>query len=194
MILLVSLFPAYAQQTPNIDFGTNAGDWVDDGECDDPRFEGPGSARELVESDRMRDANDCSALFARNEISLRSTVLDKRFDFGDDSSQWANDGECDDPRFEGSAVAVILLEDDLGRDASDCRALFSAGKISLSPGGGADRVSFGNNTSQWANDGECDDPRFEGKGMAQTLLDEDRGRDANDCSTLYFLDRISVKN
>ena len=30
---------------------------------------------------------------------------------------------------------------------------------------------FGDNTSQWANDGECDDPRFEGEGAAETLLD-----------------------
>ena len=26
-------------------------------------------------------------------------------DFGDDSSEWANDGECDDPRFEGTGSA-----------------------------------------------------------------------------------------
>ena len=37
-------------------------------------------------------------------------------DFGDDSGQFANDDECDDPRFGG------LLDSHLGRDATDCRS------------------------------------------------------------------------
>ena len=45
----------------------------------------------------------------------------------------------------------------------------------------AQNVSFGDNSSDWANDGECDDPRFAGSGVADILLDEDRGHDANDC-------------
>lgn len=52
-------------------------------------------------------------------------------DFGDDASQWANDGECDDPRFEGEGAADTLLEQDRGHDAADCRELFAAGRISL---------------------------------------------------------------
>lgn len=42
-------------------------------------------------------------------------------------------------------------------------------------------INYGNNSSQWAFDGECDDPRFYGPGMADTLLEEDMGRDASDC-------------
>ena len=35
-------------------------------------------------------------------------------------------------------------------------------------------VDFGDDASRWANDGECDDPRFEGNGMAPALINEDR--------------------
>ena len=36
---------------------------------------------------------------------------------------------------------------------------------------------------EWANDNECDDPRFEGEGMTSTpLLQEDVQRDATDCA------------
>lgn len=51
--------------------------------------------------------------------------------FGDDSSAWANDGECDDPRFEGRGMAATLVADDLGHDATDCRRLYEAGDIRL---------------------------------------------------------------
>jgi hypothetical protein len=52
-------------------------------------------------------------------------------DFGDNSSEWADDGECDDPRFEGSGSAATLLDEDLGHDAADCRALFEQGRVAL---------------------------------------------------------------
>ncbi len=51
--------------------------------------------------------------------------------FGDDASVWANDGECDDPRFVGAGMAEVLLDEDLLHDATDCRALFGRGSISL---------------------------------------------------------------
>ncbi|MEL1249949.1 hypothetical protein [Aurantiacibacter gilvus] len=56
-------------------------------------------------------------------------------DYGDDSSTWANDGECDDPRFEnapgsdGRGMAAVLLEQDSGHDASDCQMLVESGSI-----------------------------------------------------------------
>ena len=49
---------------------------------------------------------------------------------------------------------------------------------------------WGDNTSEWANDGECDDPRFDGIGMASTLRNEDRFHDAYDCETLFSLGDI----
>ena len=56
-------------------------------------------------------------------------------DYGDDTSTWANDGECDDPRFEnapgsdGRGMAAVLLEQDEGHDATDCQMLVDSGSI-----------------------------------------------------------------
>lgn len=116
-------------------------------------------------------------------------------DFGDDESNWANDGECDDPRFAGEGVADTLVESDLLHDASDCRALYVAGSIVLienntpadEPG-----VDFGDNSSTWAFDGQCDDPRFAGRGMSALLLDTDLFHDADDCRTLFEQDSIRL--
>lgn len=56
-------------------------------------------------------------------------------DFGDDSSEWANDNECDDPRFEGPGMtATVLLEEDSGHDATDCRTAFERGDLQLRGG------------------------------------------------------------
>jgi hypothetical protein len=51
--------------------------------------------------------------------------------FGDDSSSWSFDGECDDPRFIGDGMANVLLEEDRLADATDCRLLFESGRIRL---------------------------------------------------------------
>ena len=56
--------------------------------------------------------------------------------FGDDNGDWANDGECDDSRFEGPGMtATPLLEEDVGHDATDCRTAFAAGQLQLRGGG-----------------------------------------------------------
>jgi len=112
-------------------------------------------------------------------------------DFGDNSSTWANDGECDDPRFEGEGAADTLLDADRGHDAADCRALFNAGRVALRGAGGS--IDFGDDESEWARDGECDDPRFEGAGMAATLVEADAYHDATDCRTLLGRQRISLR-
>ncbi len=115
---------------------------------------------------------------------LRRTI------FGDDSSEWANDGECDDPRFFGEGMATDLGTMDVGRDASDCRALLEAGRIAeRNPllemaATTCSTIDFGDNSSEWANDGVCDDPRFAGFGVDHMLLMQDRGRDADDCRHL----------
>ena len=164
-----------------IDFGDDASRWAGNGECDDPRFEGPGMAIKLLEEDRGHDATDCRALFEQSQIRLRPGAVG--IDFGDDASLWANDGECDDPRFGGPGMASILNEEDRAHDATDCRALFEQSQIRLRPG--AVGIDFGDDASLWANNGECDDPRFEGLGMADVRLDEDRAHDATDCRALF---------
>ena len=54
---------------------------------------------------------------------------EESLEFGDDSSEWANDGECDDPRFEGDGMSATLMDQDQARDATDCRKLFETGRI-----------------------------------------------------------------
>ena len=115
--------------------------------------------------------------------------------FGNNSSEWAHDGECDDPRFVGRGMADILLDEDAFADAADCRALYQSGAIRLRGGGNTKSAggNFGDNTSEWAFDGECDDPRFTGPGVDEILLDEDLGHDAADCQALFDKGRIRWK-
>ena len=203
VLITFSLFVATgANAQDSVNFGNDTSQWANDGECDDPRFEGQGMASILLDEDAYRDATDCRSLYNRGMIRLkgssgRTAPASGSVNFGDNTSQWANDGECDDPRFEGRGMATTLLSEDLGRDANDCRSLFNSGMIRLraSSGGGAssNTINFGDNTSQWANDGECDDPRFEGEGVAATLLSEDLGRDANDCRTLFNRGMIRLR-
>ncbi len=49
--------------------------------------------------------------------------------YGNDSSTWAFDNECDDPRFYGPGTDEILLSSDAFRDATDCRNLCYAGLV-----------------------------------------------------------------
>jgi len=53
------------------------------------------------------------------------------FVWGNNSSQWANDGDCDDPRFTGPWAHSLLVPEDAFSDANDCRALFAEGKVFL---------------------------------------------------------------
>lgn len=55
----------------DIEWGDNSSEWANDGECDDPRFAGPGAAVGNNASDRYHDANDCRSLYQRGELYLR---------------------------------------------------------------------------------------------------------------------------
>lgn len=187
---------AFAQ---TIDFGDDTSSWSNDGECDDPRFEGPGVAGVLVDADILHDATDCEALYNAGEISFigqmsggDDPIPAGPIDFGDDTSLFANDGECDDPRFVGSHTAIEQIEADRGHDASDCRELFEEGLIELaqSPQQSVAGIDFGDDSGQWSNDGECDDPRFDGEGSAVNLDDAHLGRDATDCRDLFLAERV----
>ncbi len=110
--------------------------------------------------------------------------------FGDNSSTWANDGECDDRRFTGSNMASDLDTDDILHDANDCRSAYENGLIRLvDPEVGkaatvCAEIRFGDDSSTWAKDGECDDYRFEGTGMTSIISTDDVGKDATDCKRL----------
>ena len=116
-------------------------------------------------------------------------------DFGDNASKWANDGECDDPRFTGLGMtATPLLKEDILHDATDCEQAYNASRIRLrGKETSASDIDFGDDSSKWSNDGECDDPRFSGQGMTTTpLLEEDSMHDATDCKTAFDAGRLSV--
>ncbi|WP_052340996.1 hypothetical protein [Salinarimonas rosea] len=183
--------------TAGIDFGDDTGRWPNDGECDDPRFEGAGMAAQPFEEERLRDAGDCRRLFEGGAVALRSDDVAPGpqsadgIDFGDDTGRWPNDGECDDPRFEGAGMAAQPLEQERLRDAGDCRRLFEEGAVALRTDDvapvpqSAEGIDFGDDTGRWPNDDECDDPRFEGAGMAGAPSAEELMRDASDCRRLF---------
>lgn len=186
-----------------IDFGDDTSHWARDGECDDPRFAGTGAATELLPVDLGRDATDCRAAYDGGTVtfigpqstqSAQSAVTE--IDYGDDTGDWARDGECDDPRFAGTGVASELLEADRGRDASDCRAAVAAGTASFLGGDTTSPLGefdYGGDWSRWANDGECDDLRFSGPGTAKKLLSEDLQGDATDCRALEAQGAVSIR-
>ncbi|WP_128892290.1 hypothetical protein [Erythrobacter sp. HKB08] len=122
------------------------------------------------------------------------------FDFGDDESIFARDGECDDMRFEGAGMTdTPLLESDIGHDATDCRVAYEQGRLTYRGDGpssvrDSSMIIWGDDNGQWANDGECDDMRFEGPGMTSTpLLEEDVKHDATDCRLAYEQGRLDLK-
>ncbi|WP_265562757.1 hypothetical protein [Sphingomicrobium arenosum] len=232
--------PAMAQDRSSIVFGNDTGRYAEDGECDDPRFEGAGMAKTGGSNDlQYKDASDCRAAFEAGRISVRSELpapptppvppndgrvlpsiapapLSSAIDFGDDSGRFSEDGKCDDPRFEGPGMASLTPTGDLaGKDASDCRTLHAEGRVTLIDTSGernsiretgsrpldeAPQVNgaftagnahrslaegdFGNDDSLYANDGECDDPRFAGPGVALSASDEHLGEDASDCRAM----------
>ena len=52
--------------------------------------------------------------------------------WGDDASQFAKDGECDDKRFVGAGMtSTILIDSDIKHDATDCRTAFAQGRLTL---------------------------------------------------------------
>ena len=184
----------------SIEFGDDTGRFALDGECDDPRFEGAGMG---IAGDRGRDATDCRELFASGRIAVRAgdggDAGPRDIDFGDDTGQFALDGECDDPRFEGAGMGIAEgISDHRGRDATDCRGLRDSGRIARRPVDAGDvgrlSIDFGDDTGQFALDGECDDPRFEGAGMGLPGGNSShRDHDATDCRVLFDSGRVTVR-
>src|SRR5690606_24419970 len=99
------------------------------------------------------------------------------------------------PDFVGPGAVTDPYDANRLGDATDCRAAFIAGTVTLrapdgtSPGG----FEYGNDTSRWANDGQCDDMRFTGAGMAKKLDYDDMRADATDCRTLEEAGEISIR-
>lgn len=83
-ILLTSALAAYAGTEPR--FGDDHSKWANDGQCDDPRFEGAGSANTMLDADRTHDATDCERLFEQGRIALRTDNERRSNDSGVPSS------------------------------------------------------------------------------------------------------------
>lgn len=119
--------------------------------------------------------------------------------FGSNSSEYANDNECDDPRFTGGGMATSLHVNNIGKDARDCQTLFSAQRIRLArtqdqwDTAQCRSIDYGNNSSTWARDNECDDPRFTGPGVDELLVFEDLKSDAADCRALCNAGEVWLK-
>lgn len=129
----LALFALPAQAAPKFSFGTDGGEYANDGECDDPRFEGRGmTLTPLLSEDILNDASDCRAAYEAGSIQLRGIDANGVPDFGDDNGEYANDGECDDMRFKGEGMTLTpLLEEDIMHDATDCGTAYASGKIEL---------------------------------------------------------------
>lgn len=116
-------------------------------------------------------------------------------EFGDDTGEFASDGECDDVRYIGEGMAEVLLTDSIGKDASDCKAAFAAGTISVNalhavPANDA-AIDFGDDKSEFAMDGECDDIRFVGPDSGRMIyITDDIGHDASDCKTAFSSGKV----
>ncbi len=133
-------------------------------------------------------------------VTLAENLLSDGVQFGDDSGQWANDGECDDRRFFGAGMAGSISWGSLARDATDCAAAYQAGTArlwSLPEAKAATQCSaidFGDDFGEYANDNECDDYRFEGRGVAMHLDREDIGHDATDCQRLCNFGVLALRD
>jgi len=121
----------------DVNFGNDDGEWSIDGECDDRRFFGAGMAASLSWEFIGADATDCREAFKAGTVQLwvpadaQAATQCNAIDFGNDNGEYPMDGECDDRRFEGPAVARILSPDNVKGDATDCSRLCSFGVISV---------------------------------------------------------------
>ena len=192
-------------ETYRIVFGNNLGHWTSDGECDDPRFRNvpgalePGMARFLNREGVGRDAADCRKALVAKTIELRPNDHRDGINFGNDRSLWAFDFECDDARFEATdahpddaevRMTQVISANYIGKDATDCRGGYDQNSLRFTVIQELDGIKFGTNSSVFAYNGECDDPRFEDAPggvahMASYLAQDDRGADAIDCYRAY---------
>ncbi len=121
--------------------------------------------------------DDASALSATNPGILFSSPLSGNYNIWVGS--YLNDGV-------GNSAKLVITEWDedswssLNLDGN--AAALAAVSGSAAPGG---EVDFGDDASTWANDDECDDQRFQGRGMAASFSDADMFHDASDCRRLF---------
>ncbi|MDN3645738.1 hypothetical protein QWY75_05910 [Pontixanthobacter aestiaquae] len=116
-----------------INWGDDSGEWANDSECDDFRFVGPAMAEALLIDGVGKDASDCRDAYSKKSVTLNplfnAGADNTGINFGNDTSAFAKNGHCDDVRFTGTYAAdTIYLVDDIGNDATDCKAAVDAGE------------------------------------------------------------------
>lgn len=121
-------------------------------------------------------------------------------DFGDADGREAGDGLCADRRFTGAGMSPAPWSPlDVRNDMTDCRDQWRAGRIDWrTPStlgiaaitGLHDGIDFGMDGGSWANDGQCDDLRFAGPGMAPPAVLRQSGSDRSDCLVAYLANRV----
>ncbi len=123
----------------NVSFGDDTATFANDGECDDPRFYGPGATSDVDWASAGRDAADCKASLDEGTVTfwnpaegLQPVICDAA-DFGEDLGEEAGNGLCDDPRFV-SFGGFMNFEDAIGADASDCKRICELGILYTYPG------------------------------------------------------------
>lgn len=130
---------------------------------------------------------------------IAAPVAAQDINYGNDTAEWANDGECDDRRFFGAAMADQISWEFVGMDATDCRTAFENGTVQLWDMNASraatqcKTINFGNDTGEYPVDGECDDRRFEGPAVARVLNPENVSGDATDCSRLCAFGVVSLR-
>ena len=110
-------------ETGDLQFGDDSGTYANDDACDDGRFHDDGDGFTYKRQHVMHDATDCRAELASGNISLQ-------LDFGDNLGQYADDGTCDDSRFNGDGRSILMTDSHIRKDAKDCIAAYQAGTIS----------------------------------------------------------------
>lgn len=128
-----------------------------------------------------------SGLFAEGRsprLENSEPGLSANIDFGRDSGLLAHDGICNDPRFAGPGMGIII-SDHLLADATDCRNAVERRLVFLSAEAPGFEIDFGDNSGHWVFDGECDDPRFGGALLSHIY------RDAADCYEAFNAGQIA---
>ena len=135
----LSLSPTATAQGSDINYGADDGNYANDGECDDPRFIGPGTTADVDWTSAGRDATDCRQAVKHNTARYRFDPLNliltdcDSVEFGHDSSDYANDLTCDDPRFLSFTAPGITVPQNVGKDATDCKQACSLSLLYQKP-------------------------------------------------------------
>ena len=185
-----------------IEFGASMAEWTGNRLCDDPRFKNATDRADSRMSSPLdpdalfHDADNCRAAFIAGHIIPRMVFGDVSFASDlqyteTDDSRFRYIDDCSDPRLEGPGIKPE------GRDSKDktvtgveenapfplaCRIPFLSGAVILKAET-KDSFLYGYDGGKFAYDGECDDPRFEGEGMASSTIRLNVGRDASDCAS-----------